>query len=93
VLTSAECEQTLQERTADCKKLSASLEQQQGSVLCKINDLNETYNLDKKQSEAIIAHLQESEKELIDKVAKLQQVSAACFMYLNNTKICFVCNY
>ena len=69
-----ECEQSLRQRNDECKKLSTSLEQQQGSVLCKLNDLSETYDFDKKQSEAIIAHLEESEKELIAKVGKLQQV-------------------
>ena len=68
-------EQSVQERTAECEKLSSTLERQQGSVLCKLNDLSETYKLDKKQSEAIIAHLEESERELIATIGKLQEVN------------------
>ena len=59
----------------ECERLSVALERQQGGVLRKLQDLGETYNLDKKRSEAIISNLQESEKELIAAVGRLQKVA------------------
>ena len=73
-LINVEYGQSLKERTRECEKLSNTLEKQQDSALRKLNQLNETYDRDKKSSRATIDRLESSEKELTTNIEKLREV-------------------
>ena len=66
--------QSLKDRSRECDKLSYALEKQQDSALRKLNEINEAHARERKNFQASVLQLEESEKELTINLENMQKV-------------------